>query len=115
MALLIIIKSVCLWIITKAQPLGTLYSEIATGQGFFYFFSLFPSRFSIVRYTTAEQAEAAINTLNGIHIDAQHQTTLEKVDVSVRYHQARVIIPGLEEQLSLLVPLDVTRELHSQG
>ena len=40
--------------------------------------------------------------------------TLEKVDISMRYHQAQIIIPGLEEQLSLIAPLDVTTELHSQ-
>lgn len=98
---------------TKAQLLGTLYSEIVTGR--MCTFCLSPFRFSIVRYATTEQAETAISNLNGIHIDAQHQMTLEKVDASVRYHQARIIIPGLEEQLSLLVPLDVNRELHSQG
>lgn len=67
-----------------------------------------------MRYPTAAQAEEGINDLNGIHIDTHHQMTVEKVDVSVRYHQARVIIPDLEEQLSLIVRLDVTRELHSQ-
>ena len=67
-----------------------------------------------MRYPTAAQAEEGINDLNGIHIDTHHQMTVEKVDVSVRYHQARVIIPDLEEQLSLIVPVDVSKESHSQ-
>lgn len=50
-----------------------------------------------------------MNDLNGIYIDAHHQMTVEKVDVSERYRQARVIIPGLDEQLSLIVPLDYSR------
>ena len=97
--------------------MGKLYSEIRASVLFFFFlffFCLYPNRFSIVRYATAKQAETAIRNLNGIHMDAHHQMTLEKVDISVRYHQARIIIPGLEEQLSLIAPLDVTTELHSQ-
>lgn len=67
-----------------------------------------------MRYTTAAQAEEAVNNLNGTHIDVNHQMTLEKVDVSARYRQVRVIIPDLEEQLSVLVPLNVTQESQLQ-
>ena len=67
-----------------------------------------------MRYTTAAQAEEAINNLNGTDIDANHQMTLENVDVSARYRQAQVIIPDLGEQLSRLVPLDVTQESQLQ-
>ncbi|KAH8701070.1 hypothetical protein BGW36DRAFT_375524 [Talaromyces proteolyticus] len=63
--------------------------------------------FCIVRFPTTALAEAAIERLNGIHLDSAHQITVENVEVSRRYRRAeeKNVLDG--EQLSRISLLDI--------
>ncbi|KAE8137395.1 hypothetical protein BDV38DRAFT_292853 [Aspergillus pseudotamarii] len=70
---------------------------------------------AITRFLDPAKAEDTITRLNGSHLDRNHQMTLEKVELSERNRLMQNIVPGIEQQLGLILPLDMETELFQGG